>query len=303
MITQTTSKKTFQRLFQQQMKRAQSSSTMALCGNAPRNEKSSTLSLNKSQTSATNSEMKQDFSTAIETHNFDDLFLQQIVNSSASTSMLSPTMNNSNVKSSGVEVHPTEAAILAKTDNYFDKVVIFISHGETAVAEEGEMNINPSLTGKGMGHAMNISRETAIFCSKSTGLVPELYVVSPLRCTTESALLAFPYDAPGNIHNLPWICHSGCVDAELDGNNVENINDLESAFPGIDFEILKKGKEQSETHDFLSWLSEREEKVVVVSSTESWVNEFINTHAPVKTCGDDQLDSKRLLRTIGIKFN
>jgi hypothetical protein len=50
----------------------------------------------------------------------------------------------------GLEVHPMEAAALVKTSNDFmDKVLLFVSHGEIAENEDGTVgNVNASLTGK-----------------------------------------------------------------------------------------------------------------------------------------------------------
>ncbi len=50
----------------------------------------------------------------------------------------------------GLEVHPMEAAALAKTNNNFmDKIILFVNHGEIAENEDGTVgNVNASLTGK-----------------------------------------------------------------------------------------------------------------------------------------------------------
>lgn len=282
--SRTISKRTIQQLLRQAA-RSQSSSTMGLSANASRGgEETSTLS--SPITSKVAMDKKQDFSTAIASHNYDD-DLQHIL-TFADTS--------TNTKAFGLEVDLTQAAALIKTENMFDKIIVFISHGEAA---GGGTNANPSLTGEGIGHALNISRETANFCNKSTGLVPELYVVSPLRCTAESALLAFPQYAPGNIHNKPWVCHTKCVDMNPNANMIDYVNDLEDTFPGIDYSLLKE-EPQSDTIDFLSWLSKRDEKIIAVSSTKSWVDEFINTFAPTKTNGE--AEGNRILRTIGVKL-
>jgi len=85
-------------------------------------------------------------------------------------------------------------------------------------------------------------------------------VVSPLRCTTESALLAFPHSAPGSIHNTPWVCHDKCVDEDIDFNLLgDDINTLEYEFPGVNYNLVKGNSSES----FASWLKQREEKVIV----------------------------------------
>ncbi len=111
---------------------------------------------------------------------------------------------------------------------------------------------------QGIGSALHVSRETATYCNRKTGLVPDLYVVSPYRCTTESALLAFPQYAPGNIHNRPWICHDKCADVNIVANDCRFIDNLEADFPGVDFNILKRP-----SNDFMSWLNEREDRIIV----------------------------------------
>lgn len=122
------------------------------------------------------------------------------------------------------------------------------------------LKLTTSNNTQGIGHALNVSREIATFCTKDTGLIPQLYVVSPLRCTAESALLAFPHYAPGNIHNKPWICHDKCVDTSFDKNSVHReVQELKDTFPGVDYNLMRETSSDS----FLSWLKRRNEKVVV----------------------------------------
>jgi hypothetical protein len=126
--------------------------------------------------------------------------------------------------------------------------------------------------------------KTGEYCNKSTGLIPELFVTSPIRCATEAALLSFPYYSPGSIYGTKWICHGACHDSTM----TTPVQHLETSFPNIDY------SRAGDHSDFLTWLSTREERVIAISSTPSWVNQFCDEIEP----GNDSKD----LRVVGIKF-
>mmetsp|Transcript_32965 Transcript_32965/g.38366 ORF Transcript_32965/g.38366 Transcript_32965/m.38366 type:complete len:277 (+) Transcript_32965:242-1072(+) len=223
-----------------QARRSQSTSTMGLSsqGSIEFGEKAATL--------VSTIQERKEFSTVVASYDFDSEFeFGSILPSST--------------KVFGVEMDPIQAASALKTDDVFDKVIMFISHGETTDTEDNETMFKTSLSGKGIGHAMNFSRETAIFCTKKSGLIPDMFVVSPERSTAESALIAFPQYAPGNVLDIPWVCSNKCTDSNA--NPISDVNLIEDAFSGIDFSSLKETNDESS--DFLSWLSERDEKVIV----------------------------------------
>lgn len=271
-----------------QVVRSHSTSTMSLSLslNVPCGEKSTSLS-----NTGVDVQKTRDFVGSISSS---DKILNDLNNNNNRTS--------SDIKSFGIEVHPVEAAALAKTKhNFKDKILIFISSGETAETEAKESSNSLSLTGKGVGHALNVSKEIATFCNTNTGLIPELYIVSPLKCTTESALLASPQFSPGNIHSMPWICHKKCMDANgHDTSSVDDVQEgLERSFPGIDYSLIRESSSES----FLSWLERRDERIIVVSSTKSWIDEFITTNAPTQKNEEQPEARSRLLRSIFIKFS
>lgn len=295
LIGQNNKQKAFQQLI---LKVCRSSSTLTSTISSPHTtpyaEANATLSFNDLR----NNEKRNDDST--------DKLRDDI--SSTSLALRVPDTSTQRTISSdfhtfGVQVHPFEAASIAKTDNVVDKILIFISHGETVTPEEnGESEINLKLTGKGIGHALSISREAHAYCNKNTGLVPDLYVTSPNRCTTESALLAFPYNAPGNVQSKPWICHDKCIDTNLDKSSVDSIlEDFEFSFPGVDYGLLRENANTS-SESFLSWIAKRNERIIVVSSSESWVDEFVSTYAPGKT-SDEKSENNRYLRAVCLNFN
>ncbi len=114
------------------VKRLQSSSTstMALYGNTPCVERTTTLSdIHPSSAS----EKKIDFSTCTSS-SYDCEDIREIV-------------SHHTLPVVGVEISPEQAAANARPGSYFDKIMIFISHGETSEGMHVS-DVNASLTGK-----------------------------------------------------------------------------------------------------------------------------------------------------------
>ncbi len=134
---------------------------------------------------------------------------------------------------------------------------------------------------------LDVSRRTAIFFNKETGLQPDLVVVSPLSRAIQSAIISFPtYTAPLSLSNTPWICHPLCME-QANGNKsgfVSSSEDLKQTFPGVDFTLFEESvggnvDELNErekvplfeskldlmgrTNEFLAWIKERDERVIV----------------------------------------
>lgn len=134
---------------------------------------------------------------------------------------------------------------------------------------------------------LDVSRRTAIFFNKETGLQPDLVVVSPLSRAIQSATISFPTYTPHlSLSNTPWICHPLCME-QANGNKsgfVSSFEDLKQTFPGVDFTLLEESvagnvDELNErekvllfeskvdlmrrTNEFLAWIKERDERVIV----------------------------------------
>jgi len=192
----------------------------------------------------------------------------------------------------GKELSMKAVAVAKSGEKLFDKIVLLVSHGEASCVTEEESRTgygdkvegDLALTKHGIGQALKMSSKTGEYCHTMTRLVPELFVVSPLRCATEAALLSFPYYSPGSIYGTKWVSHGACHDSNIT-SSVEN---LERSFPNIDYSLAE---DQS---DFLSWLNGREEQIVAISSTPSWIQDFCDS---IET-GHDTKD----LRAVGIKF-
>jgi hypothetical protein len=126
-----------------------------------------------------------------------------------------------------------------------------------------------------------------MFFNKETGLQPDLVVVSPLRRAIQSAIIAVPtYTAPLSLSNTPWICHPLCME-QANGNKSEFVSsseELKQTFPGVDFTLFEEsvggnvdelnGREKvslfeskvdlmGRTNEFLAWIKERDERVIV----------------------------------------
>lgn len=166
---------------------------------------------------------------------------------------------------------------------------------DSSTVEESNMDedhpVDPMLTGKGCGQMLSLSRRTATFFNSETGLKPDLFVVSPLRRAIQSAIIAFPtYTAFSSIDNIPWICNPYVMES-ANGNKSEFVSSpeaLEEMFPGVNFDMLKSavGNDVGQfnkkavvplfenkiellgrTDDFVRWIKERDERVIVGKCT------------------------------------
>jgi hypothetical protein len=135
---------------------------------------------------------------------------------------------------------------------------------------------------------LSVSRRTASFFNKETGLQPDLFVVSPLRRAIQSAMISFPtYTAQTSLLNTPWICHPMCME-QANGNKSEFVSssqELKELFPGIDYSLFERSIVDGDVHalngrkkislleskldlmertnEFLRWIKERDERVIV----------------------------------------
>ena len=115
---------------------------------------------------------------------------------------------------------------------------------------------------QGIGQALDLARHIANYCNKETRLLPQLFMVAPMRGTIESALLAFPNLSPGSIHSIPWHCSSQFMGLSGDGDSTE----LTSQFPDIHFDLgtgLNTDSNTDGPSQFLNWLKKRNERVIV----------------------------------------
>jgi len=239
-----------------------------------------------------------------------------------------------------------EASHAARDYESYDKILILMRHGEAKhnvferdyVEKTGTSNeeansdqdypVDPMLTGRGCGQMLDVSRRTATFFNKETGLQPDLVVVSPLRRAIQSALISFPtHAALTSLSNTPWICHPGCME-QANGNKSEFVSsseDLEQMFPGVDFSLFEEslvnsdvnelnGRERvplleskidlmGRTNDFLAWVKERDERVIVVSSHATWLQSLcafsLNYESEDKGL---EMFKKGEMRAVGLKF-
>lgn len=141
---------------------------------------------------------------------------------------------------------------------------------------------------KGFGQALSISGETARYCSSKT-LKPELFIVAPQRCAIESALIAFPTFGPESIHGQQWISDTRCTDAITTESDIKR---MKGTFPSISFDQTRK-----DNSDFLQYIASREEKIIVISSTPTWIESFLSEFN--HSLGDLK---SRQLRVLGINL-
>jgi hypothetical protein len=144
----------------------------------------------------------------------------------------------------------------------FDKILLLVNHGEAAVKKNHPLGI--SLTGKGVGQALTLSGQTAVFCNDQTGLSPELVVLAPLGCSIQTALYAFPYSSPAvSIRGVDWICHGHLVVANEEPTSLDV---LKQNFPGMNFTDAQSASTftgSQQVDHFMTWLQGRHERVIV----------------------------------------
>jgi hypothetical protein len=168
----------------------------------------------------------------------------------------------------------------AERRDMYDKIILLVNNGEhvsnthmNAVSKKGRIIDEDSidtLTGKGVGQALSLSRRTAMFCNEETGLVPDLFVIEPSVKAAQTAFLSFPYDTPySSLSGTRWICHPAAAGVHVDHAGISNLN-LETL--GVDCSILNSElpymvPSSSNLYDnamnLITWICEREEKVVV----------------------------------------
>lgn len=283
-------------------KRSQGTSTMGRLGgkNGPYGEHNANVKTHSgtpstSSSSCARSQDRVGFSTAVEyiggMHR-DRFHMEDIM----AAKKFVPVRDGKNVF--GREMKLKEAALVCKSgEHIFDKIILLISHGEAAVVTEQESLSNfgekypgdLALTEHGIGQALKMLGKTGEYCNKATGLIPQLVITSPIRCATEAALLSFPYYSPMSIYGTQWICSGACHDSPV----TTPIEHLERCFPDIDYSLAHQDDDSIDS-DFLSWLSTREERVIAIASTPTWVNKFCDGIEP----GNESKD----LRVVGIKF-
>ncbi|KAL7541998.1 hypothetical protein ACHAXR_011662 [Thalassiosira sp. AJA248-18] len=189
--------------------------------------------------------------------------------------------------------------------------------------------VDPMLTGKGCGQMLDVSRRTATFFNNDTGLQPDLFVVSPLRRAIQSALISFPtHTAQTSLSNTPWICHPMAME-KSNGHKSEypsSPGKLEQLFPGVNFSLFEEslvdgggdelnGREKvplfenkidlmGRTDEFLRFIKERDERVIVVSSHATWLQSLCAFSLQYEPESKGlEMFKKGELRSVGLKFD
>jgi len=175
-----------------------------------------------------------------------------------------------------------------RASSMFDKTLCLINHPERAAASTKNVSLSPrtsssSLTHRGVGQALSLSRTACTICNDDTGFKPELVVVSPFRSSVETALLALPQYSPQSVNGVPWICHPAATAAD---HSMRDLSLLRQGYQGmLDYSFLgyrddfdpstlapvdgggtttcKSSVLQQRAKVFLDWLQSRPERVIV----------------------------------------
>ncbi|GFH54725.1 hypothetical protein CTEN210_11201 [Chaetoceros tenuissimus] len=197
----------------------------------------------------------------------------------------------------GTELTLKEAgAVVQSKEDVFDKVIILVAHTEAEIVTKEHSDASfghkaegdIALTSQGIGHAFKMTGTTGAYCNPNTELVPQLFVVPPLRCAIETALISFPYNCPGSISETKWVAYPSCSDSDF----VSPLDGMKKTFSGIDYSLLEETDEFKD--NFLSWLKSRDEKIIAIASTPSWIDNIMQTIDSETKC--------KPLRAAGIKF-
>lgn len=199
-----------------------------------------------------------------------------------------------------IEAEEMDLLQAAERRQRFDKIVLLVHHGEDVaqafpdparnLSERLLEDEDPdSLTAKGIGQSLTLSRRMAAFCNVETELIPDLVVVAPVKRVLQTAFLAFPYQTPQNaIQSTSWICHPQMLDEKETTREFapETIKTLQNEFWGVDCSLLEENTTNGvsaagvsreerlvkQADDFLLWLEDREERLVVVAGEDAWLN-------------------------------
>lgn len=155
----------------------------------------------------------------------------------------------------------------------FDKIILLINHAEDESQIPGLEDATDSLTGRGVGQALDLSRRAASFCTSESGLTPDLVFVTPSRKVLQTTYLSFPYDTPHqSLRSIPWIClpSTGCHR----GVKRLTLLELQREFRGINYSLCIDQADQlangtgnerllQQAGDFMEWIQNRDEQIVV----------------------------------------
>jgi hypothetical protein len=178
--------------------------------------------------------------------------------------LLTAAASTSQPSQNVVTAHEMDLVEAASKRNLYDKILLFVKHGEdeSQLVAGSKTNSDPGLTGRGIGQTLNVSRRVATFCNDETGLNPELVVAAPLRRAVDTAMMVFPNYTPESVRSIPWLCHPGLTD-DSDTLAVDT-NDKTGPQIGMDAALVQSKQELLRRSDaFLEWLRSREEQVVV----------------------------------------
>lgn len=174
-----------------------------------------------------------------------------------------------------IEAHEMNLVEAAERRHLYDKILFLVNHGEDEsqiILEEA----TDSLTGRGVGQSLNLSKRTATFCNNEVGLVPDLFLVGASRKVLQTTFLSFPYSTPHHsINSTPWICHPYATSDRKPGIKYFSLGELQREFKGIDCSLhfekqhvdseggLTNKRLLQQATDLLKWLDLRDERVVV----------------------------------------
>jgi len=176
--------------------------------------------------------------------------------------------------------HPVSAREMdlieaATNRDHYDKLILVMKHGEPLIPQESdEVLHNSSLSQQGVGQSLTLSRRISSFCNKETGLLPQLFVVAPLKHSIESAFLAFPHFSPHSIKAVPWYC---LQTAATDSFSIDHMHSLKKDFNVLEYSACFSSGSDSivpsepptaeglvqKVDSVLEWIQGRNEKIVV----------------------------------------
>jgi hypothetical protein len=160
--------------------------------------------------------------------------------------------------------------------NLYDKILLLVKHGEDeslVVGVDGSSktgtNSDPSLTGRGVGQTLNVSRQVATF-AMMTRVSFRLVVAAPLRRAVDTAMLVFPgIHEFGSFHSValpPGLTDVDDTTHRGTGTLIRllvRLTDRSTDWRGCVTDAIKQ--ELIRRSDESEWLRNRDEQIIVVS--------------------------------------
>ncbi|GKY91174.1 hypothetical protein MPSEU_000090100 [Mayamaea pseudoterrestris] len=194
----------------------------------------------------------------------------------------------------------------------YDKILFLIHHGEEESVQPQDSNAfipqDSKLSDRGVGQALSLARRISAFCNSETRLLPELFILAPLRQVLQTAMLALPHYSPFySFQHIPWLCHAAAATTTTHPNAAKRQEQLAGAAASslVQNQLVAASGNDDKTEWYertdavLDMIRERDEQVIVVCTESNWLQSF---GCLAQYQRSQQLFRNGEMRVIGINF-